>query len=574
MGKYKYSNKRFIKDINVKNNKKFFGGGVFDRFKTSTTKPPNKDSSSLTGFSSSASSKLANIANSTSSKLANIANSASSKLANVANSESFKLKNSVNPSSLSGLANSTSSKLTTLANSASSSLNALGNEKNSTLKGVTNDKFSELTGKKKNINLLLAQKQKVINEKLASLNEQKSIITQRLKLRNYDKSNFITNNSTTSQSTSSINLANPTPPLNNHLGGIRTSTEMPKDLMGKIKYFFKSDFFYFMKYYLYFIVLFSICFYILMYINQNTKDKMIIVETKIFFYICVVFLFIIINDILESPLESLKKFFLIIIFSLITVYIVNYYVTKYYKKDDTFYGKLKIITLTTLSIYAITVLIIYFMFQWKNSKVGVELFNAFSFAINKNFIFLVLLTLYLCWYKNVFTSLNWNASLTDILQPAALGGMLILFIFIFIIYLCLKFKIINRINVLNSFIVLLAISFFLFLLCLNTFMSSLGAVCTTGVEENTTNEQEMMCLLIIAGIFIICWYDDVRNWHQIGSIIFIIVTLFTLYCMFYYSVKYPSTGLLSFWLFIEWLIIIFYRKQNSKNSLHFAFMKT
>jgi hypothetical protein len=451
------------------------------------------------------------------------------------------------------------------------------NIQNSVLKNLHGNLQKNNNGENTNINSLLSQKSQIINQKTAILNQKLSLLdkksellNQRLQLKKYNKTSAIKSDTLpTSPTKINLNL----PPPNNHLGGIK-NTEMPKDLIGKIKYFFKSDFFYFMKYYLYFIILFSICFYILMYIKQNSNSKMVIVESKIFFYICIVFLFIIINDILETPLESLKKFFLIIIFSLITVYIINYIVTKYYKKDDTFWGKLKIISLTTLSVYAITVLLIYFMFQYGNNKIGNDLFNAFSFAINKNFIFLVLLTLYLFWYRNVFTSLNWNASLTDILQPAALGGMLILFIFFFIIYLCLKFKIINRINVLNSFIVLLSISFFLLLLCINTFMSSLGNICTTGIQENTTDEQEMMCLLIIASIFIICWYDDVRNWHQIGSIIFIIVTLFTLYCMFYYSLKYPSTGLLSFWLFIEWLIIIFYRKQNSKNSLHFAFMKT
>ena len=432
-------------------------------------------------------------------------------------------------------------------------------------------------GENTNINSLLSQKSQIINQKTAILNQKLSLLdkksdllNQRLQLKKYTKTSAIKSDTLPTQSTK-INL-NPLPP-NNHLGGIK-DTEMPKDLIGKIKYFFKSDFFYFMKYYLYFIILFSICFYILMYIKQNSNSKMVIIESKIFFYICVVFLFIIINDILETPLESLKKFFLIIIFSLIIVYIINYFITKYYKKDDTFFGKLKIIALTTLSVYVITVLIIYFMFQHGNNKIGSDLFNAFSFAINKNFIFLVLLTLYLCWYRNVYVSLNWNASLTDILQPAALGGMLLLFIFIFIIFVCLKFKIISRINILNSIIVLLTLLSFLGLMCINTLMSSLGNVCIKGESEDSTDKQEMMCLLIIASIFIICWYDDVRNWHQIGSIIFIIVTLFTLYCMFYYSLKYPSTGLLSFWLFIEWLIIIFYRKQNSKNSLHFAFMKT
>ena len=83
----------------------------------------------------------------------------------------------------------------------------------------------------------------------------------------------------------------------------------------------------------------------------------------------------------------------------------------------------------------------------------------------------------------------------------------------------------------------------------------------------------MVTLLIIASIFTILWLDDTRNWKQIGSIFFVVVSIITLYCMFYYSVAYPSTGMMSFWLFIEWLIIVFYRKENSKNSIHYSFMK-
>ena len=562
MSKYKYTNKKFTRNIN---NKKMSGGAFgFGNIKSKVDSLKG-NSKGFSMFGSPVDKGLSSIEkqgkNKGSSMLGNFAGNALSSIEKQGNSYS-------------------SLNLKSLANKGVQSIRENVNNESSNLGNITGKTLSlnNKTTNGSNINLLLSEKSKIINQKTAILNEKLSllnkksaILNQRLELKKYDKTKYISGNTPSKEINLPIKSASLPP--NNHLGGIK-NTEMPKDLIGKIKYFFKSDFFYFMKYYLYFIVLFSICFYILMYINQNTNDKMIIVESKIFFYICIVFLFIIINDILESPLESLKQFFLIIIFSLIAVYIVNYFVTKYYKKDDSFGGKLKIIALTTFSIYAITVCIIYFMFQRKNSKVGVELFNAFSFAINKNFTFLVLLTLYLYWYKSVFTGLNLNSSITDILGPSALGGMLILFIFFFIIYLCLKFKIINRINVLNSFIVLLAISFFLGLLCINTFMSSLGTICTTGQQENTTNEQEFVCLLIIASIFTICWYDDVRNWHQTGSIIFIIVTLFALYCMFYYSVKYPSTGLLSFWLFIEWLIIIFYRKQNSKNSLHFSFMKT
>jgi hypothetical protein len=88
------------------------------------------------------------------------------------------------------------------------------------------------------------------------------------------------------------------------------------------------------------------------------------------------------------------------------------------------------------------------------------------------------------------------------------------------------------------------------------------------------NQEENMTILMIISILIILWYDDVRNWHQFGSILFIFVTIIAFYSTFYYSISHPNVSLFSTWLFIEWLIIIFYRKENSKNSVHFSFMNT
>jgi len=342
--------------------------------------------------------------------------------------------------------------------------------------------------------------------------------------------------------------------------------------MEKIKSFFKSDFFTFIKYYLYFIVLFAIIFYITLRINNNTKNSIIVIETKIFFYVSVIVLFIIINDILETPVESLDKFLYVLLFTLIALYIVTYLVEHHYKNNG-FFDKLKIVLLGAFIIFIIMVIYIYFNFQKKDKNIATDLFNCFDYGIKKNLFFTIFLMLYLIIYYMVFYFLDWNSSLTDILLPFILGVMLIFFIFCLIIYIAIKMKIINRIQVFNTFIALGSIFFFLLFICAYIFMSSLGTICTTNESVESIHEQEIVSLLIIASIFTILWLDDSRNWRQIGSIFFIVASIITLYCMFYYSVAYPSTGLMSFWLFIEWLIIIFYRKENSKNSIHYSFMK-
>jgi glucan phosphoethanolaminetransferase (alkaline phosphatase superfamily) len=107
-------------------------------------------------------------------------------------------------------------------------------------------------------------------------------------------------------------------------------------------------------------------------------------------------------------------------------------------------------------------------------------------------------------------------------------------------------------------------------------MNSLTNICVEKEEKDSLQQietQERIVLGIIASLVIVLWLRDSRNWKQIGSIIFIIVTIFTLIAMFYYSTVYPSLSILSLWLFFEWIALIFGQKENSKNSLHFSFMK-
>lgn len=342
-----------------------------------------------------------------------------------------------------------------------------------------------------------------------------------------------------------------------------------------ISSFLKSDFYIFFKNYFYFVILFTLCFYTILYVNSNTKNKTIIVETKVFFYISIMLLFIIVNDILETPLESLQPFLLSIMYSLIFIYALSHIITYYYK-GELYFSKFKLIMISSFIVFLSTSIYLYYNYQVKNSKVAVELFSSFTYSVNKNFVFLSFLTIYLIIYRSAFISLDWNSSLTDILAPTILGGLLIFFIFCLIIYICYKMKIISKIQFLNSFISLCSISFFLGLMGVNTFMSSMGEVCANKnkVEEEQSVSKEIVILLMIASIFIILWLDDSRNWHQTGSILFVFATIISFYCMFYYSSKYPDISMLALWLFIEWCILAGYRKENSRNSIHFSFMKT
>jgi hypothetical protein len=290
-----------------------------------------------------------------------------------------------------------------------------------------------------------------------------------------------------------------------------------------------------------------------------------------FYYLLIIFLFIIISDILETPLESLNKFLLIIIFSLLLVYAVGY-ILEHFFKNKFFIMKLIYIYLVALVIGIITIIVIYLTYRNADNKN--DLYNSFNYALYKNILFLMYFTFYLFIYYIFYYFFDWNNSLTDILCPAILGGLLIFFVFSIIIFIAIKIKLIKRNDVLNTFIVLISISIFLGLVYGYIFMSSLSTICTTNANVEQINQEENMAILMIISTLIILWYDDVRNWHQFGSILFVFATIIAFYSTFYYSISHPNVSFFSTWLFIEWLIIIFYRKENSKNSIHFSFMDT
>jgi hypothetical protein len=350
---------------------------------------------------------------------------------------------------------------------------------------------------------------------------------------------------------------------------------MDSKYLSPIKDFVKGNFFRFMKYYLYFVILFTIIFYILEKIIYTTNNNNVLIETKIFLYLVLVFIFVIVNDILKVPVESINKILYIMLFTLLIIYMNNYLLEKYYHLTDRSYDKFMITILCSFILYGIIMLFIYFCLYRNKKSVALDIFNSFNFGITKNLRFILFTLFYALWYFIINRHYSKeDTHLHDILKPTVLGSVLLFFLFILIIYIGYKGNIINKYQILNSFLSLFSIFIFLLLLCGYIFINNLKTICKENDSVKSIHEKEIVYVIIIASIITILWLSDSRNWKQKGSIIFIIVTLITFYMLFFYSVKYPSTGLLSFWLFIEWLIIIFKRKENIKNSLHFSFMIT
>ena len=333
--------------------------------------------------------------------------------------------------------------------------------------------------------------------------------------------------------------------------------------------FFKSEFFKFMYKYLFFLVIFTLCFYVIYSINNSTNNKVIIYENKVFHYLVIFLIIIFINDIFQTPQENIFRFIILIILSLIASYnsikLINKVNTTPFLKSLIVIASCIIITLITLTIF-------YLVFKRNNQFSSYNLMNEFNKTIGKNYVFMIFIYIYILFYSAVYNLLNKNTNLTDILCPTITGTVLLLFVFSFFIFIAIKIKLINKIQILNSFIAFISIFIFIVLLNLYIFLNCLNNVCIEHTDEIHNSTTERLTLLIFFALFIILWLDDTRTWHQLGSIFFIIASVIMILTMFYYSTIYPNISVLSFWLFIEWMIIIFRQKDNSKNSFHYSFM--
>jgi uncharacterized protein (DUF486 family) len=152
-----------------------------------------------------------------------------------------------------------------------------------------------------------------------------------------------------------------------------------------------------------------------------------------------------------------------------------------------------------------------------------------------------------------------------------------IFLFSFIIYICKNIGLINGYQYLDTFIVLLSIFIICGYIYFYLLLQSISTVCSDDKKKEESvknmNEAETVINIMIMALFGVLWIGDSKIWNQFEYLIFIIATIISFAGLFYYSTKYPSTGVISLWLFIEWIILCFKNGNNAKNSLEGVFRK-
>jgi len=329
--------------------------------------------------------------------------------------------------------------------------------------------------------------------------------------------------------------------------------------------------------YLYYFIFLSICFYILFKLMKKSNNGTVNLELKVMLYIIVIYVLMIIFDIIAEPEKCVDQFFYLLIFTVIMTILITYLIVYFYPECGYLAKMLLIITFIIILVLVVCGLIYYLFEVSCKDNTNHVIYNLFNKSYKNSSSFLIFMIILLWIFNAIYDSLSGDSNLSDLVTPCVLGIVMIFFLFSFIIYLCEKLGVIRKAEYLNTFIVLSSLAFFLLIVLLYFFIDSIYTICKNNKDDRPKDESgntEVISLLTIVVIFMILWYDDARNWHQSGYILFILITLYMAFIVFNYSAKHPEIGLLSMWLFIEWFILITYRSADSKNSFNYAFMKT
>ena len=210
---------------------------------------------------------------------------------------------------------------------------------------------------------------------------------------------------------------------------------------------------------------------------------------------------------------------------------------------------------------------------FENSK------NIFNNAYDKNYGYSLFFFFLLIIYTLVLKFYSLDTFKNKIMQPAVLGIFLIIFIFSFIIFICRNIGLINSKQYLDTFLVLITLFIACIYLYIYFFLGSLSSICEMpkneqqAIEEQNksakfVSEETTVITLLLLSIFMLLWIDDSKVWYQKEYLIFIFVSFIVFASLFFYATKYPSTGILSIWLFIEWIITWYKNGTNAKNSFN------
>lgn len=338
---------------------------------------------------------------------------------------------------------------------------------------------------------------------------------------------------------------------------------------------YDTQFYGFLKKYIYFLIIISIIFYIYFYTTKKAKSK----DSKNYihniFYIFMIFLIFFVIDMMKSEEKLLNNFIFILFFSVLSLYIANYVICKYYYNG--FWKSLFYSILSNILVFLLFSLVIYFLIYKNGIQESDAVLIQFNYSFLNNQTFLNYSFIFFIALLYFFTITNKNSKAGKLLNKNIISFMGFIYLYFIIIYYCIKMKILNVKQIFNFGIINLALFFLLYIFVNYKILDSISKICYTKRKnlkkyEKHKSIQDLIMLFLLISIVIILMLDDNRNWSSFNYLSYLLITVFIFVSINKFSVIYPNISLLNFWASIEWIILSCYKSTDAFHSFSYMMM--
>ena len=344
-----------------------------------------------------------------------------------------------------------------------------------------------------------------------------------------------------------------------------------------------SQFYFFFKSYGFLLIVTNIIFFINKYISETSLNIKTYNYNQYILYGFYFYIGILVMNIMTCETKYISTFIKIFIASIITVYISNWAVFKFFKKSKyEFWKQLILSFLISIGIFILFMGLIYLVIKSldKNNNNIVSISDVIFFQFNYAFVstqilfYFLIIFFPLCFTAFFFT--NYNNKLLSYLNQNFIGFLMIFMLIFIIFWYATRIKLLNPKQYLNTFFTYLAITYVISVAQTYILMGSIENNCSgnsnVSDEKKSSSFAQLLSNLLIFGIIFILILNDIRKWSFMNYLGYILITIFILVCLFSFSNKYPSISLLSVYGFIEWCILNSNNSHDTGNSFHYVMM--
>jgi len=335
-----------------------------------------------------------------------------------------------------------------------------------------------------------------------------------------------------------------------------------------------SQFRYFLKKFLKFIVSVSIILFINRYISEKSHNINTYNYNRAILYFFFLYLAIFISDIMTIESDFVSRLMYYFISCILTIYLSQWFLFKYSYKGfwSTFLKSMG----ATVLIGIIFIIAFYYGIYGQGEKIRDSVFLQYNYADYLNSDSLYIMTIFFPVLGILFWLTSKNSKLSNYLNQNIMAFMAIIIIIYIGLSFAIKIKALNSKQILNTYFTYLCICYVISVLQTYFVIDSVHNTCygfSSPKQEKEKNAvSELYINLLLLSIIILLILNDIRKWSFFNYASYLLITIFVFSCLFSLSTKYPSITIFSLWSFIEWAILSAYNSHDTGNSFHYVMM--